>query len=120
MVLSLTGGDIPAFAANRPLFEGDILIDAGAENSPPFPLRSLDLSPLRRLARFPDSDLEYCPRGGPLLNSVMGRVKLSRELVDKRGGEAGRLERRWRGSKCPWKKMSSAGVKSTMAKDDTG
>lgn len=41
----------------------------------------------------------------------MGKEKLSSELVEERG-ETGRWERRCRGSKCPWKKMSSAGDKS--------
>lgn len=41
----------------------------------------------------------------------MGRVKLSKELVEERG-DTGRWESRWRGSKWPWKKMSSAGDKS--------
>lgn len=36
------------------------------------------------------------------------------ELVEERG-EMGRWERRWRGSKWPWKKMSSAGDKSSTA-----
>lgn len=44
----------------------------------------------------------------------MGRVKLSKELVEERG-ETGRWERRWRGSKWPWKKISSAGDKSMAA-----
>lgn len=47
--------------------------------------------------------------------SFIGRVKLSRELAEERGEEEGwgRLERRWRGRRWPWKKISSAGDKST-------
>lgn len=41
----------------------------------------------------------------------MGMVKLSKELAEERG-DTGRWERRWRGSKWPWKKMSSAGDRS--------
>lgn len=42
---------------------------------------------------------------------MIGRVKLSKEFMDERG-DTGRCERRWRGSRWPWKKMSSAGDKS--------
>lgn len=52
-------------------------------------------------------------------NSFMGRVKLSKELMEERG-ETGRLERRWRGSKWPWKKISSAGDKSMAAANGGG
>lgn len=48
--------------------------------------------------------------------SLIGRVKLSMELVEERG-ETGRWERRWRGSKWPWKNMSSAGDKSRAIED---
>lgn len=44
---------------------------------------------------------------------VMGRVKLSKELVEERGEIERRLpERRWRGRRWPWEKISSAGDKS--------
>ena len=45
-------------------------------------------------------------------NSLMGSVKLSTELVEKRGEEE-KWDKRCRGSKWPWKKMSSAGDRST-------
>lgn len=42
MVLSLEGEGTPEVANNRPLFVGDVLIEAGAENnSPRLPLFSL-------------------------------------------------------------------------------
>lgn len=44
--------------------------------------------------------------------SLIGRVKLSKELQEERG-EVGRLEERSRGRRWPWKKISSAGDKST-------
>lgn len=44
----------------------------------------------------------------------VGRVKLSIEFVDERG-EIGRCERKWRGRRWPWKKISSAGDKSMAA-----
>lgn len=44
----------------------------------------------------------------------MGRVKLSLELVEDLGDDvAGKCERIWRGSKWPWKKISSAGERSS-------
>ena len=45
-------------------------------------------------------------------NSLMGSVKLSTELVEKRGEEE-KWDKRCRGSKWPWKKISSAGDRST-------
>ncbi|KAG7037809.1 hypothetical protein SDJN02_01440, partial [Cucurbita argyrosperma subsp. argyrosperma] len=40
MVLSLVEEDIDGVATRRPLFVGDVLMDAGAETSPLFPLNS--------------------------------------------------------------------------------
>lgn len=52
----------------------------------------------------------------------MGRVKLSKDLVEERAEEeeGGRWERRWSGSKWPWKKISSAGDKSMAVEGSCG
>lgn len=46
-------------------------------------------------------------------------MKLSKEFVDERG-EMWRWERRWRGSKWPWKNISSAGERSTAVNGGGG